>query len=501
MVERVPDVIITAEVGSVAKGEIDVPRSLGERIETIGGTALLRECGKPIADISFSVMTSRPSAVEPPPRLHSATEEPFVCVMNGGPSSAATINNQQTLSGSHYVALRNPSQGYDPKTDLKINVYSSFVWQGTTLHIDPIGTAGGGLRSGIVPNWADNSETDADAASAVTAMAYDEYGTRGQPLYLVASSMGARRAALMVHKLAERGIIVKGMTILSGAYDKSILDYDNLSESRAYVNALASLAVSAHFHGRKNPQIKTSYDEDKPDREVFDEVLAFAQQDYEPSLRRLIQDGRLPSKRYKAIARKISGLIGLNIDAVIANDLRISPEFFSRNLLPNKIVSMIDSREIFDMCEVIIDPLLDSLADPFQQAQPIKGLTYHLPAIIQIPAWEDRGILSNGKAHAAMKRAFEINPKLAVNATNGIYDMNTPAPSTEVFWEEMYGLYDIPHIKHTENLGYLVTSTYPGEANTYILDMAHQLRAGVDSARSVVNQILGGMVGPDSRID
>jgi carboxypeptidase C (cathepsin A) len=301
---------ITATAGNIESGRIEVPHTTGDgHIRTIGGTVLLHEAGRQMASMSFLAMKRFWD--------HAILDDmvakrPITFVMNGGPSAPATEWNLQTLTGPYFVS--HDLDGHLPKQAGYRFMQSagSPVNHTDVVHIDPVGTGLGRTLEGVDPDWAYNSVTDAETKAGFIDWYLQEHGNDNPNIVLAVSSFSALQAPLITLNLARRGINVKGMAIMSGAYDYSMIDYSNPDNHKAFINALPAIAVAAQYHRKPKAEYCWQWDIDDQKElanaeRLFDEVRAFAE-DKKSGYAALLGSDRLPGARRTKIIRKLSEL-------------------------------------------------------------------------------------------------------------------------------------------------------------------------------------------------
>ena len=271
------------------------------------------------------------------------------------------------------------------------------------------------------------------------------YGRWNSPKYLIGESYGTLRAAGLSHMLADKGVQLNGITLVSTVLDIGLLfgNYD-----QAYVNILPTYAAAAWYHNRVA---------DKPPLDSFlQQARTFARGRYASALQ---MGNNLAPEERQAVAAEAARFTGLAPAYILANNLRIDPDRFRKELLRSegRIIGRLDARFTGSSPD-----LAAAGADYDPQDKAITGawvamindylfrdLGYKTPLNYRpnnygiFPLWDwkhsagDQGPQASADTSVDLAAAMRENPNLKLLAVNGLYDLATPFAGAE---------YDIGHM-------------------------------------------------------
>jgi carboxypeptidase C (cathepsin A) len=158
-------------------------------------------------------------------------------------------------------------------------------------------------------------------------------GRWNSPKYIIGESYGTLRAAGLSNVLAQHGVQVNGITLLSTVLNIGLLFQAN---DQGTINMVPTYAATAWYHNRlqNRPADLPAY---------LAEVRAFAQGPYTLAL---AKGDTLPEADKQAIAQKLGGYIGISPDILLRNNLRLDADRFRKELLRDqrKTVGRLDAR-------------------------------------------------------------------------------------------------------------------------------------------------------------
>jgi carboxypeptidase C (cathepsin A) len=122
----------------------------------------------------------------------------------------------------------------------------------------------------------------------------------------------------------------------------------------ALANSLPSLAATAWYHGKVDRSARTLQDH-------VSDARSFAASDY---IQALYAGSRLKPGVRRSIADRLAALVGLPVEFVLENDLRISTDFFAERLLADtgRQVGKYDARFVLPAAGSGGDPVADDPA-------------------------------------------------------------------------------------------------------------------------------------------
>jgi carboxypeptidase C (cathepsin A) len=273
------------------------------------------------------------------------------------------------------------------------------------------------------------------------------YGRWNSPKFIIGESYGTLRAAGLSQSLAEHGVQLNGITLMSSVLSIGLLfsSYD-----QTFINILPTYAATAWYHNRIP---------NKPPLDTFlQDARNFARGRYAVALQK---GDNLTEAERRDVAAEAARLTGLTPDYYLANNLRVDPNRFRKELLRNegRVVGRLDSR--FTGSDP--DRAGDS-ADYDPQDRAISGawtamindylfrdlgyrtpLTYrpNNPAVFPLWDWK-HSAGGDGRPQMAADTSVDLasamreNPNLKLLSLNGLFDLATPFAGAE---------YDIGHME------------------------------------------------------
>ena len=273
------------------------------------------------------------------------------------------------------------------------------------------------------------------------------YGRWNSPKFIIGESYGTLRAAGLSHSLAEKGVQLNGVTLMS-----TVLSIGQLFSSydQTYVNILPTYAATAWYHNRIA---------NKPPLESFlQEARNFARGRYAAALQ---QGNGLGDAERRAVAEEAARFTGLTADYLLANNLRVDASRFRKELLRSegRIVGRLDSRFTgsdpdrageaaeYDPQDRAISGAWTAMINDylFRDLGYRSPLTYrpNNPAVFPLWDWK-HSAGGQGRPQTAADTSVDLaaamreNPNLKLLAVNGLYDLATPFAGAE---------YDIGHMQ------------------------------------------------------
>jgi carboxypeptidase C (cathepsin A) len=251
--------------------------------------------------------------------VKNQAKRPVLFLFNGGPGASTTP--------LHFGAFGPYKREGEEGAQRMVDNPDSILDATDLVFIDPVGTGYSRPLAGFEgqPFW---SRTG-DAASVKQVMLdwLKANGREDSPRYMLGQSYGTTRAG-MIAKAGDE-LKLDGILLFALVGDPKGLEMP-------YVTTLPTFAAVAWHHGRIDRAGRTV-------GQVYDQAVAFARTEYVTAL---IKGGSLPAEEKRALAEKMSALIGLPADFILAKDLRLSKDDFMRNLLKDKNLrtGMLDGR-------------------------------------------------------------------------------------------------------------------------------------------------------------
>lgn len=272
------------------------------------------------------------------------------------------------------------------------------------------------------------------------------YGRWNSPKFLIGESYGTLRAAGLSRSLADHGVQLNGVVLMSTTLSIGLLfsTYD-----QTYINILPTYAATAWYHNRIA---------NKPPLDTFlQDARGFALGRYAAALQK---GNNLGDQERREVAAEAARYTGLTADYFLANNLRVDPGRFRKELLRDqgRIVGRLDGRFTGS------DPdRAGEAADYDPQDKSITGawtamindylfrdLGYRTPLTYRpnnggiYSVWDWKHSIGRGPAQMAADTSADLavamreNPNLKLLSLNGLYDLATPFAGAE---------YDIDHME------------------------------------------------------
>ena len=241
---------------------------------------------------------------------------PVTFAYNGGPGSASVPINfggigPRRVRTDGVRHLGHPIEVEDnPATLLR---------QSDVVFLDALGTGYSSLAEGTDTTKVFGVDGDADAFCRAITTWLEENGRWTSPVYLFGESYGTVRNAVLMRLLAERGVCVAGVTMLSAIFDwVQTIEGEDLY----HLGMMPTMAAAAHFFGKAGEGVSVE--------EWFDRAMSWNEESLAPAL--LLGD-RLPAEREAQLAEELSSFIGLPAQKLLRQHLRVTLDDFRRTIL------------------------------------------------------------------------------------------------------------------------------------------------------------------------
>ena len=400
---------------------------------TPGHLTIRNDEGEPTASIFYVAYTTTPANGRP---------RPVTFLFNGGPGSSSMWLHLGSFGPMKIDAslpeMERPApfrMSANPDTLLDVSDLV-FIDAPTTGLSRALGKAETKDLVGV--------DHDLDAFTRTIQRWLTIYGRWNSPKFIIGESYGTLRAAGLSHMLADKGVQLNGITLVSTVLDIGLLfgNYD-----QAYVNILPTYAAAAWYHDRIA---------DKPPLEHFlQDARNFARGRYATALQ---MGNGLSADDRQAVAAEAARYTGLSAGYLIANNLRVDPDRFRKELLRSsgQIIGRLDARFTGSSPDLAAEG-----ADYDPQDKAITGawvamindylfrdlgyktpLTYRPNNYGVFPLWDwkhsgEQGEQASADTSVDLAAAMRENPNLKLLAVNGLYDLATPFAGAE---------YDIGHM-------------------------------------------------------
>jgi carboxypeptidase C (cathepsin A) len=360
---------------------------------------------------------------------------PLSFVFNGGPGSA-TVWLHMGAFGPKKVRL-NPDGTNPPPPYAYEDNQSTLLDQTDLVFLDPVGTGfSRAARPELGPKFWGLDE-DIRAVGEFVRLYLTRYDRWGSPKFVAGESYGTTRAAHLSGYLADRGIALNGVVLISTVlnFGASAMDAGN---DLGFINFIPSYAATAWYHKKLPADLQRLSVE-----QVTGQAEKWAETDY---ARALMRGARLTDAERHAAAEQLARFSGTSTTFAEENDLRITLGRFNQELLRDKHLTSgrLDSRFTtyatdqgaergqFDPSEASIRNSFSSVLSEYVR----RELGYRNEDVYYILGggigrW--RYPQNNGYANVvpSLERAFAKNPEMKLYVAEGYYDMATPYYAVE----------------------------------------------------------------------
>ncbi|RST29847.1 peptidase S10 [Sphingomonas ginkgonis] len=402
---------------------------------------------------------------------------PVTFLFNGGPGSSTMwlhmgsvgpmkvdASIPETIAGPPFRVSPNPDTLLD-RSDL---VFLDAVTTGLSR---PVGKAKPEDFFGV--------DKDLDAFSRGIQRYLTKYGRWNSPKFIIGESYGTLRAAGLSSRLADKGVQLNGIVLVS-----TVLNFADFAGDQQYINFMPTYAADAWYHG------KVAHEGDLDGFAA--RARAFAMGPYAAALQK---GGAISDAEKQSVAQQMAALTGLSADYVLRTNLRVDPERFRRELLRDRrqIIGRIDSRYLGTEAEQVgsdptYDPQSSAITGGFSGAindYLFRDLGFKTPLSYRINnyagiggKWEFTHRSSQGEQSVAdtsvdLADTMRQNPRMKLLSVNGYYDLATP----------FYGAdYEIGHMALEPRIAANVRYVYYPSGHMVYIDPVSARRLKADLA-------------------
>jgi carboxypeptidase C (cathepsin A) len=411
-------------------------RKLDYRVEAgfvpVVSTALDEHRGEPQAAIFTTAYLLERAEGDAAPR-------PICFAFNGGPGSASIWLHLGAL-GPKRVRIGNDGSMPRPPYAVEDNPLSWFA-HFDLVFIDPPHTGYSITASEEFRKKALSVDGDIALMSDVIRHWLTQHGRWNAPVYLAGESYGTTRGAGIADKLAEGGVPLAGLILVSCAMDLQSLVFHPRNDL-PHVLFLPAFAMTAQYHGCLDGAPAQSR------QAALDAAREYAEGPY---LKLLHQGSALGAAETSRAAKRIGQLTGLSPAFVEHKNLRITDSMFFTELLRDRgrLVGRLESRVTGPMGasrshEQDFDPGIEAIAGPYTMAGMAffgetlgfdRKLRYETLSMDVNKGWNwSRGeTFGSGFTCTSpdLSRALRRNPHLRVFVASGHYDLGTPSTASD----------------------------------------------------------------------
>lgn len=395
---------------------------------TTGFMPLRNQAGEIDAQVFFMAYTLDRGA-------QAAAQRPLMFSFNGGPGSSSVWLHMGAL-GPRPTKMAADGALPPPPYVLEDN---QLTWLSFTdlVFIDPVGTGYSRAASQEAGRryWTLNG--DIESVGEFIRLYLTRHERWLSPLFLVGESYGTTRAAGLAGHLANRGIALNGIVLVS-----SILQFQTArftaGNDLPYALFLPTYAAIAWYHKQLPDDLLQL-----PVAKLMDQVKAWAATDYTVALAR---GDRMSASERQAVIDRLARYTGLTREYLAQADLRPEIQRFCKELLRGDglTVGRLDGRfsgrggkgtdptpEFDPSMTAIRPPYTATFAHYVRAELGFKSdATYHILGG-GIGPWDHQSNNAFAETADALRSAFAKNPYMRVLVASGYYDLATPFFATE----------------------------------------------------------------------
>ncbi|MDE2126922.1 MAG: peptidase S10 [Armatimonadetes bacterium] len=257
------------------------------------------------------------------------TKRPLVFAFNGGPGAASVFVHLGFLGPKRVVTL--PNGHFPPPPYGLADNPSTLLTDADLVFLDPVGT---GFSRPATPElgpkfW--SLDGDIQSVGEFIRMYLTRYDRWSSPLFVLGESYGTTRAAGLSLYLADNGINLNGVVLVS-----TILKFQGAGDM-SFALDFPTECATAWYHHKLAPSLETSV------QATVDEAIKWDKAVYEPAL--MAGDTMSPAQK-AAVVAGLQKYLGLRRSFIVDSNLRISMPAFQKELLRSegKTVGRLDAR-------------------------------------------------------------------------------------------------------------------------------------------------------------
>lgn len=367
--------------------------------------------------------------------VSDASARPVLFFLGGAPGVAASWQEFGGLGPKRMRWTNDGAAGMPPYG--WVDNPNTLLGEADLVFVNPVGTAFSRPdQPGHGPSfW--NTAADVASLGEFVRGFINTYNRRNSPLFLAGEDFGTARAAGLTAYLIEHQIPVHGVALLS-----MTMSADALAGDAQYITLLPSLIMAAWRNKRLAPELTAMSAE-----QISGQARQFAAREY---LHALYKGDRMPPEERTKVVADLSRLTGLSKAFIVNNDLRISLDRFSGELLrgEHRGLSNSDARVTGFIpgaggggrggfgaaVSAAIDFNLTNIAGGFQAAYETylrRELTFNGSGIFYLSSGGVSTFTSTGSDEASLAGAFARNPNLRLFVGVNYYDLNAPFYAAE----------------------------------------------------------------------
>ena len=398
----------------------------------VAGKIILRDdANRPVASMSYIAYTEDGVPQE---------KRPVTFIWGGGPGS--TSSGLQVV-GFGPKLVTTTDAGHTPAAPYTIQDNPYSLLNVTDLvYIEEVDTGFGRTLNGSKISQFAGVDEDGQAFTQAIVRYLGRNNRWNSPKYIMGNSYGTTRDAVVAHDLAEAGVDLKGVVLISTVLNFQTLEFGS-GNDMPYIMFLPTYAAIAHYHHALPADLQG-----QPLEQFLDKVQSFATGDYE---RLLMEGDDATAEEKQSVATKLAQYTGLSEQAIRNANFRLSQQYFRKQLLldRNQVVGRTDARFLgmdYDQSTATAeyDPLDGAISGPYTTAMNYllrnflhydDGTDLFKSSCYGVCRWDwhrmnRRGGYGFDQGYADvsgdLREAMIGNPQLKLFVSCGYYDLATP---------------------------------------------------------------------------
>jgi carboxypeptidase C (cathepsin A) len=363
---------------------------------------------------------------------------PVIFIWSGGPSASSQTLHMAGFGPRRLVVPADVTAAIGPPYETRDNVHT-VLDVADLVFVDPAGTGFSRILPDGDESWFFSADGDAESVAQFIRKWLQKNDRSDSPVFVLGSSYGSIRAALVAGLLAASTKPLDGAILISQGVN--LVETTQRSNNvMGYASNLSQQAAIAWYHGRTSLQ-------DHPVSEVIDAAQEFAMGDY---LAALVQGRFLPQADRRDIASRLAALTGVSSETYLAGNLMIRKTRYRRELLADQglVLGATDARYTVPadsgqgpatltqgVSEVQLGHMQNFLGitlpmDQYRGFAPGTGASWDYGGTSTIDGSalapdSVRTVFADFDYPGAITPAFEANEKFRIMIATGIYDLLT----------------------------------------------------------------------------
>jgi carboxypeptidase C (cathepsin A) len=361
-------------------------------------------------------------------------DRPLSFIFDGGPGGSSMAMH---IGGFAPRRLLLPEEGQKPLPPYQmIDNPETILDVSDLIFIDPVGTGYSQAERNEYKSGYYSVEGDLYSFGEFIRMFCIHFSRWNSPKYLIGASYGTIRAIGLAESLANMGIYLNGIALMSTAFDYHFLVQQRDLPFSNWLN-IPSFAATAWYHKRAM--------QEKPLEEVIDYARHFIYEQYAPVM---LQPSRLGPVEQLAFYQNFASLIGLPLETIRRFEGRINERTFTTEFFATdrKVLGEVDSRYIGDVSSLASeyneDPSYRDLRPAFYPAflnylqteletkEEFKYISFS-PEAFFFWNWSTHDSDNLPSFLQRLRRTLVDNPHMKVFIGSGYYDLRTPFAAME----------------------------------------------------------------------